>query len=356
MRRRNLTPEGRFSARTLLALAATALPRVLAVRAAAGSDPAEILLYDEIGFWGITAKDFAAALAAAGDGPIRVRINSPGGDVFDGMAIYNQMLVHPARVDTVVDGLAASAASYIALAGQTVSMHDSSMMMMHNAWGFAVGNRHAMTEMAGVLAKIDGQLAGIYAHRTGKPADEMAAMMDAETWLTAQEAKDAGFADAVLPPPERGAKALARARVLRAAAEEWTVGAARDLPIQNSDSWDGPGAAERMLADAGFNSGNPDPDKAKRGFLVYDAAQPKLKGSYKLPFADIVQGELKAVDGGIDAAASRLPQTDIPDDVRDRARAVLDAYEARTKPDADDEKSSHDQRRRRARLALAECD
>lgn len=117
----------------------------------------------------------------------------------------------------------------------------------------------------------------------------------------------------------------------RAASADWKMGAARDLPLDMSDTWDGAAAAERMLDAAGFNGDAPDSSKARRGFLAYDSANPGLKGSYKLPFADIVGGELKAVAGGIRNAASRLPQTDIPQDVQDEARAVLDGYEAKMK-------------------------
>lgn len=120
---------------------------------------------------------------------------------------------------------------------------------------------------------------------------------------------------------------------LQRAAEEpdWKVGAATDLAIDEKTAWDGPAAAERILDDAGFNGDSPDGAKARKGFLVYDSANPDLKGSYKLPFADLVDGKLVAIKGGIDAAASRLPQTDIPEDVAKDARSVLDGYEAQQK-------------------------
>ena len=103
-----------------------------------------------------------------------------------------------------------------------------------------------------------------------------------------------------------------------------------------------------MLDAAGFNGDSPDPAKAKRGFLAYDHHNPKLKGSYKLPFADLVGGDLKAYKSGIDAAASRLPDTDIPDDVKTKVRAVIDSYEKRMKPD-----DSADNRLRQARARRA---
>lgn len=119
--------------------------------------------------------------------------------------------------------------------------------------------------------------------------------------------------------------------------EQWEVGAKRDLPVDAKASWDGPAAAERMLAAAGFNGDAPDPAKARRGFLVHDAAKPEEKGSYKLPFADLVDGELRAVKGGVDAAARRLQETDVPQDVRDRAQDIVDAYQKRFDEGGDDE-------------------
>ena len=176
---------------------------------AASADVTEIMVYDEIGFWGITAKDFVTALATIETPKICVRINSPGGDVFDGLAIYNALANHKAEVSCVVDGLAASAASFIALAGDTVSIHENAMMMIHRAWGVAIGNQADMADMSTVLGKIDQQLAGIYAKRTGKDADAMLALMAGEsdgTWFTAQEAADLGLVDEIMTQEEEPKK------------------------------------------------------------------------------------------------------------------------------------------------------
>lgn len=113
----------------------------------------------------------------------------------------------------------------------------------------------------------------------------------------------------------------------RAETSDWRVGAWRDLPVDQSEIWDGPAAKERMLEAAGFGGENPDASLARRGFLIYDAANPSLKGSYKLPFADIFGGEIKAVVGGIRAAASRLLQTDAPQAALDDAKSIVDGYE-----------------------------
>jgi ATP-dependent protease ClpP protease subunit len=166
------------------------------VSRAAGAG-ASIELYDEIGIWGVTAKDFKALLTEAGPGDLTVRINSPGGDVFDGIAMYNDLVAHPGKVKVEIVGLAASAASVVAMAGDQVVIAPSAFLMIHNAWSFVVGNRHALNEFAAVLAKIDGALAKVYAEKSGRGMRTMAQMMDAETWLTGQEAVDMGLANAL---------------------------------------------------------------------------------------------------------------------------------------------------------------
>ena len=113
----------------------------------------------------------------------------------------------------------------------------------------------------------------------------------------------------------------------RAAADsDWKVGAARDLPVNDTAAWDGPAAEKRIFESAGFDGEKPDTAAAAKAFLFYDAAAPDLKGSYKEPFADIIDGKLTAVRRGLDAAASRLAATDVPQDVKDEAQEVLDAY------------------------------
>lgn len=162
---------------------------------AAKTDVAEIDLYDEIGFWGVTAADFKGALNSITAKSITLRINSPGGDVFDGIAMFNDLVDHPADVEVEISGLAASAASIVAMAGDKITIAPNAFMMIHNAWALAVGDANDMTEMADILGKIDGSLAATYAARTGQSVKEMSALMDAETWLTADDAVEGGFAD-----------------------------------------------------------------------------------------------------------------------------------------------------------------
>ena len=153
-------------------------------------------LYDEIGYWGTNARSFRSRLKEA-NGDITLRINSPGGDVFDGIAIYNDLLAYDGKVKVEVVGLAASIASIIAMAGDEITIADNAMFMIHNAWTIGVGNRHDFADVSSTLSKIDDALARTYAARTTTGIRAIKQMMDDETWLTAKEAKDAGFATSV---------------------------------------------------------------------------------------------------------------------------------------------------------------
>lgn len=162
----------------------------------------EIWLYDQIGsdFWGegISAKTFTKELTALGKvSTINLRINSPGGDVFDGLTIYNQLNAHPARVTVDVDGLCASIASVIAMAGDEIRMAGNAMMMIHNPHGMAIGDSTEMQRVAALLDQVKGNLADTYAARTGNLRASIEAWMSDETWLTADAAVQMGFADAV---------------------------------------------------------------------------------------------------------------------------------------------------------------
>lgn len=166
------------------------------------ADRAEIWIYEQIGedFWtggGVTAKSFQKELAGIKASQIDLHINSPGGEVFDGITIYNLIKQHPANVTAYIDGLAASIASVIALAGDTVIMAENALFMIHNPWGFAMGDASEMRKTADLLDKVGGSLVTAYASKSGKPDDEISALMDSETWMTAQEAKDAGFIDEI---------------------------------------------------------------------------------------------------------------------------------------------------------------
>ncbi|MFZ2738437.1 MAG: head maturation protease, ClpP-related [Burkholderiaceae bacterium] len=159
---------------------------------------AEVAIFDEIGFWGTTAADFRNEIRALDVERITLRLNSPGGDVFDGIAIHNLLKQHPAAIDVVVDGIAASAASFVAMAGDTVKMSRHSMMMVHEAWGFAMGPAADMRKAADMLERLTNEIAEMYAERSGTDSAIWLTRMAAETWFSDQEAVDAGLADEVL--------------------------------------------------------------------------------------------------------------------------------------------------------------
>jgi ATP-dependent Clp protease, protease subunit len=187
---------------------------------AADAGSATVSIYDAIGedAWtggGFTARRMDGALRAIGSRPVTVKINSPGGDFFEGLAIYNQLREHPAEVTVQVMGLAASAASIIAMAGDRIEVGQGAFLMIHNAWAMAIGNRHDMRQAADVLEPFDAAMADIYAGRTGYDRKKVADMMDAATWLGAGAAVEAGFADAIIdgePPEAVEARADVRAR------------------------------------------------------------------------------------------------------------------------------------------------
>nr|WP_198509572.1 ClpP-like prohead protease/major capsid protein fusion protein [Yersinia kristensenii] len=167
---------------------------------ASGEKSADIYIYEEIGYWGVTARQFASSLKALGDiDHINLRIHSPGGDVFEGIAIYNLLNSHPASKTVYIDGLAASMASVIAMVGNPVIMPENAMMMIHKPWGITGGDANDMRDYADLLDKVEGVLIPSYAQKTGKTPEELAVMLGEETWLTAQECVEHGFADQLLP-------------------------------------------------------------------------------------------------------------------------------------------------------------
>jgi ATP-dependent Clp endopeptidase proteolytic subunit ClpP len=162
--------------------------------------PARIDIYDEIGLFAVSAQSFITDLAALkGNGDIDLHLNSPGGDVFDGIAIFNALKQRQGTVSVVVDGLAASAASFIAMAASPgeLAMAPHSQMMIHDAMSMAIGNASDMTDTAALLDKASDNIASIYAERTGKPVAFWRGQMKAETWYSDQEAVDSGLADKI---------------------------------------------------------------------------------------------------------------------------------------------------------------
>lgn len=189
-----------------------------AIRAESADNAISILdvIGEDIFGEGVTARRVSAALRSIGDGDVVVNINSPGGDFFEGAAIHNLLAMHPGKVSVRVLGMAASAASVIAMAGDEIDFAPVSFMMIHNAWTIALGDRNDMAAVIANLEKFDGSMADLYAGVTGQERVKIVEMMDAETYLAAQDAVDMGFGTSVMSSapevgePEEGKKARAQ--------------------------------------------------------------------------------------------------------------------------------------------------
>ena len=197
-----------------------------AICADASGDVAQVYVYDVIdSYWGASAKALVEALNAAGAKDVALHINSPGGDVFEARAMVSAVRAHQAKGHTVtayIDGLAASAATYLSLAGDAVHIADGGMFMVHNSWTLAWGNKTELRSTADLLDRIDGTISADYARKTGATAEQITAWMDAETWFTAAEAKAAGFVDSVIQPPAAADSKAAR----------WNLAAYANAPKQ----------------------------------------------------------------------------------------------------------------------------
>lgn len=231
---------------------------------AQGLESTEILIYDIIGWPFNDAGELVRALAGLDTKEIVVRINSPGGDIFDGFAIFNALSRHKARIITQVEALAASAASVLMMAGTDIQACRNAMTMIHNPWAVVGGDDDALRDVADVLAKIKGSMIDIYADRSGTGKREIKTMMKAETWMTAKEAKDKGFVDTIIDSPAK-AKAEWDLSMFANAPDEYRR--TRDDELTERD-------AEKALRDAGFSR-----SKAKA----------LLAGRQQMPEAAVIQ-------------------------------------------------------------------
>lgn len=224
---------------------------------AAVEDRPSISIYEQIGLdpWdgsGVTVKRIDAALRSIGDREVDVNINSPGGNFFEGLAIYNRLREHKARVNVRIFGLAASAASAVAMAGDEILIGKSAFMMIHNVWGVVIGNRHDLRSVAADFDEFDRSLAGIYADVSGQSVEAIGTLLDAETWMSGARAIEEGLAtgelaaDAAKEEPESADAAAfrkARAEVERVLQAAGKSRAERKRLLQAMFSGGKPGAA-----------------------------------------------------------------------------------------------------------------
>jgi ATP-dependent Clp endopeptidase proteolytic subunit ClpP len=166
----------------------------------------EVVIYDEIGNWGVDSKSFIEEIKEISTEEILLRINSPGGSVIDGLAIHDAIKRMPQKVTAKIEGLAASIASIIALAADEVTMSQNSLFMIHNVWGGETGGAKDMRKAADLMDKMSDRLVNIYVSKTGKDESEIRNWMDEETWFTADEALEAGFINSIEEPIALAAK------------------------------------------------------------------------------------------------------------------------------------------------------
>lgn len=185
------------------------------VRVNAADDAADVYIYGDIGGWwdGIQPDDIAREIAALDVATLNVHVNSPGGIVFDGIAIYNAFAAHSANVVMHIEGIAASIASVIVMAGDEIRIGESANMMIHKPWSFMIGDADDMRTEADILDSLEQSIVDIYTARTDNDADQVKAWLKAETWFRGQQAVDNSFADTITPNKKKEKKA-ARSRLL----------------------------------------------------------------------------------------------------------------------------------------------
>lgn len=189
----------------------------------ATDDAVTIYLYDLIdqdSYWGFTAVQMLTLLAQADGRRVKLRINSPGGDVFEARAMATAIAQYQGGVDVMIDSLAASAATFVAAAGQSRTMAEGGMWMIHKAWTIAVGNEDDLADTVSMLQKADATILSDYRRITGQEDQQLVDWMAAETWFTGAEAKDAGFVDELWVPGQSA----------NAAADGWSLGAYQNAP------------------------------------------------------------------------------------------------------------------------------
>jgi ATP-dependent protease ClpP protease subunit len=319
--------------------------RIIQNRDATQTDTADVYIYDEISWWGISADQFVQEINALDTGTIRLHINSPGGEIFDGLAIYNALLTHSARVNVIVDGVAASAASFIAQAGDFIEMATGTSMMIHDAIMLTIGDAADHRAGAEMLDAMSDSIAAIYAERSGVAAESWRESMVAETWYNADEAVKAGLADKVVSLRRDAENVVPRRQFDLAMFRYAGRGSAPDPALAERQSSPHRARHDRHIvnvtaaldtvcpshstatSDKAWEKGpnekrlpSPVPvAKAKRFYTWYDADQvedgaiPKSAG--KLPHHEVdADGNPGAANlAGCRAALSRLPQSDIPE-------------------------------------------
>lgn len=204
------------------------------------ANSADIYIYDEIGYFGVTAADFVRELQGLDVAEINLHLNTPGGDVFDGIAIHNAIKQHPAQCNVTIDALAASIGSVIALAGDSIEIASNARMMIHEAFALAIGDATDMARMAARLDETSGIIAQMYADKAGGTVTEWRDRMRAETWYTGQQAVDAGLCDSCSSMASKQAASFDLSIFRNAVVEDDEANEENEDELQQADEADEP--------------------------------------------------------------------------------------------------------------------
>ncbi len=282
----------------------------------------ELYIYDDIDDWyGVSAKGLVDQLKEIDAAEITVRINSRGGSVFEGIAIYNALRLHQAKIHVSIEGLAASIATVVAMAGDTVTMAENALLMIHNPYGWTGGDAEELRKVADMLDKVTDSIALSYTARNGKTLDEMKALMDEETWFTAAEAKEAGLVDEIDEPIKLAASIdLSR---FSNAPKGWGNAEVAQEPQQKPQSQK-TGNNEQAIRIAGLCKDAGYPDKT-REFLV--AGMSEVQVQQRLTDFETVKTLCTAARCG-DRAETYIAANKSPDFVRNALFDLLTAEDA----------------------------
>ena len=275
------------------------------------ADETTVYIYDEISFWGVDAAVFVKDFNKIESKTINLRVNSPGGSVFDGTAIFNAIKQHPSKTIAHVDGLAASIASVIVMAADEVIMAENAFLMIHEPWSMVVGGSEDMRKEADLLDKVRGTIAKTYTDKSGKEEKEVFDLMEAETWFTAQEAYDEGFVDTIAEDSKEKATAF-----------DLSVFAKVPDKLKNTDKDLTARDVEHILRDAGCSN------KQAKG-IVSEGFEPEQRDvvdeDKSDPITEEAQRDVVAKTG--DAEVSTEEQRDVVEeekfDIKDPTAALL---------------------------------
>lgn len=315
---------------------------------AQSQEEADILIYGDIGesFWSeesVTAKSFRKDLDAVGNVKrLNIYINSSGGNIFDAQAIFSMLQRHAAQKTVYVDGIAASAASVIAMAGDKIIMPVNALIMIHRAWTFMAGNSNDMRKIADTLEIIDRTIIEVFSARTGLEEDKIIELMDVETWMTAEEAISYGFADEIEQAKQIAASI--RNNILTINGNVFDLSKFKNLSkletlleIRNGvvpndvskekapeeEAWESPNLSD--FTDESWEDLSDSEKRRIAGHFAWANEMPPEKfGNLKLPHHRPSDGAI--VRRGVNNALARLPQTDIPEEDKDKVRSHLENH------------------------------